>query len=177
MELRGEDIPFWLERLSRQGTSAIGLTGQDLYTEYLLSSKARARSTQTLRVLASISWQASQTRFGKPALCLIGPSDATLPGLASARRPLRVSVPAKYRALGRRYLNTLELQGYTFLKQYLRGGIEATIKAGLADLAIDIVYTGDTLREMGLAVYNIILLSDFYVLETSMTDTGGDTYE
>ena len=99
IEVRGEDVPFWVEEFRRKGKKAIGLTGGDLYEEYCL------RNTRTsLRVIGTLSWADAQARYGKPALCLVGPRNKNFEDFP---KNLTVCVAAKYKSLGKKYLNFL----------------------------------------------------------------------
>src|SRR3989344_5575165 len=69
IEVRGEDVPLWLENLQKLNKNAIGFTGEDLYKEYCLNKKSN------LRILSKIKWNDPGTLFKKPTLCLIGSKD------------------------------------------------------------------------------------------------------
>jgi len=157
IEVRGEDVPYWLESFRRKGKPAIGLTGEDLYEEY----KANNGSGSKLEILKTIEWQDETAKFGKPALCLIGPEDKELQDLP---KDLSIWIASKYRGLADRYLKKLEEQGYTFMKNYVNGCVETSCSEGIADLIIDIVYTGSSLKRYELTIYDTILKSDFLIL-------------
>jgi ATP phosphoribosyltransferase len=48
----------------------------------------------------------------------------------------------------------------------IAGSVETVLLSGVAELMIDIVVTGRTLREAGLSVLRVISTSDLAVLET-----------
>jgi|TARA_B100001971_G_scaffold203634_1_gene218775 ATP phosphoribosyltransferase len=154
--VRGEDVPFWVEEFQGKGKKVIGLTGEDLYDEYCAQ-----QSTVPPTILARIPWNDARAKYGKPALCLLGPKDRNLEDLP---KRLTVCIAAKYKNLGKSYLNFLEQNGYTFKKIYVNGCVEVSCKEGIADLVIDIVYTGKTLEQCGLKVYDLIAQSDFVIL-------------
>jgi len=153
---RGEDIPFIVEELSQNKKPAIGLTGGDLFKEYELSV-----SDTGLKVLKTIIWNDKKALFGKPVLCLMGPKDKKLEDLS---KTLRVSINSKYKNLAKKFLNNLEDRGYKFTKIYLSGSTESTFSNGISDLVIDIVYTGSSIKNANLAVYDKILESDFVII-------------
>ena len=148
---RGEDIPFMIEKLSQNGKKLIGLTGRDFLREYELS-----KHNNKLIVLKTISWHDKKAIFGKPALCLLGPKDKKLEDLP---KNLKVCINSKYKNLAKKYLNILEDKGYKFAKIYLSGSTEAAYCNGLSDLVIDIVYTGTSIKNANLIVYDKIFES------------------
>ena len=156
IESRGEDIPFIVEELSKNGKKVIGLTGKDLLKEYELS-----KYNTKLVVLKTIAWLDKNALFGKPVLCLLGPKNKSLEDLPKS---LKVCINSKYKNLAKKYLNLLESSGYTFVKIYLSGSTEAAYSNGLSDLVIDIVYTGASMRKANLEVYDKIFESDFVIV-------------
>ena len=58
----------------------------------------------------------------------------------------------------------MEEDGYEFWKNYVNGCVETSCSEGIADLIIDIVYTGSSLERYGLQIYDVIIKSDFLVL-------------
>ena len=153
---RGEDIPFIIEELSHDGRSAIGLTGNDLLKEYELS-----KEKTNLVVLKKFAWFDKNAIFGKPVLCLLGPKNKKLDELPDK---LKVCINSKYRNLAEAYLKKLEINGCIFKKIYLAGSTEAAYSSGLSELVIDIVYTGASIRNANLEVYDKIFESDFVVI-------------
>ena len=153
---RGEDIPFIIEELSQNGKKVIGLTGRDLFKEYELS-----KYNTKLVILKTINWDDKKALFGKPVLCLIGPEGKKLEDLP---KTLRVCINSKYKNLAKKYLNVLEDKGYKFTKLYLSGSTESAYFNGLSDLIIDIVYTGTSMKNANLEVYDKIFESDFVIV-------------
>ena len=144
------------EELSQNGKKVIGLTGRDFLKEYELS-----RYKNKLIILKTISWDDSKAIFGKPVLCLLGPKGKKLEDLPKI---LRVCINSKYKNLAKKYLNILEDKGYKFAKIYLSGSTESAYCNGLSDLVIDIVYTGTSMKNANLEVYDKIFESDFVVI-------------
>lgn len=153
---RGEDIPLIVEEFSKRGINAIGMTGKDLLKEYRLSN-----GETKLSVVKIIPWLDKNAIFGKPVLCLLGPKNKKMEDLP---KNLRICINSKYKNLANKYLNQLELKDYSFEKVYLSGSTEAAYSTGLTDLVIDIVYTGTSIRNAGLEVYDKIYESDFVII-------------
>jgi|TARA_B100001964_G_C14088127_1_gene533534 ATP phosphoribosyltransferase len=156
LEVRGEDVAFWVEQLKEKGKKALGLTGQDLYKEYCLENREI-----DLKVLKIIPWEDKTALFNKPALCLLGPKSKDL---ASLKKSLTVCIASKYKKIAKKYLNFLERKGFSFQKIYANGSIEATYDQGISDLVIDIVYSGSTMKKYNLKVLEKILESDFVII-------------
>ncbi|MFH0875543.1 MAG: hypothetical protein V1859_06380 [archaeon] len=156
MEVRGEDVPLFVKELSKKGKKAIGFTGQDLFREWCLRERERE-----LQVVKVIEWNDSSALFLKPVLCLIGPKEKKL---STIPKKAKVAVSDKYVAIAKKYLNLLEMQGFKFEKLYLSGSVESACSSGIADIAIDIVYSGSTLIKEGLVVYDKIFASDFVII-------------
>ena len=156
IDARGEDIPFLVKQFHEKNKKAFGLTGEDLYKEYCLENRETG-----LKIVKRIEWDDESAMFRKPALCLIGPQGKSLETLP---RNMTVSINAKYRKLAKKYLNFLERRGFAFKKIYMNGCVEASCSEGVADMIIDIVYTGSSLRKYGLVVLDRIMLSDYLVI-------------
>ncbi|MFH1850561.1 MAG: histidinol-phosphate transaminase [archaeon] len=154
IEARGEDIPLLVEQFSRKGRDVIGLTGEDLVAEYTMAGGSRSR------ILRRIPWNDPKARYGKPALCLIGN------GRGLPRVPT-VFISSKYRNIASAYLDS---KG-KFNKIFVNGCVEPNCKEGIADLIVDIVYTGASLERYGLRVLDVILKSDFLVIGPSPKPT------
>ena len=153
---RGEDVPFIVEELSKNGKKVIGLTGKDLLKEYEL-----ARYDTELVVLKTVVWSDEMALFGKPVLCLLGHKNKKLEDLP---KKLKVCINSKYKNLAKKYLNILEGRGYTFTKIYLSGSTESAYSNGLSDLVIDIVYTGASMIKTDLEVYDKIFENDLVII-------------
>ena len=155
LEVRGEDIPSWVCEYSAQNKPVLGLVGEDLYSEFKL------RKRNTLKVLRRISWIDKAALFGKPTLCLLGPLNKEL---KEFRNPVTVCISSKYTLLAKKYLNRYERTGVVFRKISMNGCIEACIQNKIADVVIDIVYTGTSIKKFQLQVYDQILQSDFLII-------------
>ena len=164
VESRGEDVPFIVEELSQNGKKVFGLTGSDLLREYQLS-----KYNSGLFIVKTISWTDNKAKFGKPALCLLGPKEKSLEQLS---KNLKVCINSKYKNIAKRYLNVLESKGYSFVKIYLSGSTEAAYCNELSDLVIDIVYTGASIKEANLDTYDKIFESDFVIISSKINSQG-----
>ena len=156
IEARGEDIPFLVKQFLNKGKNAFGLTGEDLFREYCLENKE-----SQLKVIKRIAWDDPSAIYGKPTLCLIGPEGKSLETMP---RDLTVCIASKYKKLAKKYLNFLERKGFSFKKIYINGCVETSCSEGIADLIIDIVYTGSSLIKYNLKAYDVIMQSDFLVI-------------
>ena len=153
----GEDIPFFVEILIKKDKNAIGITGEDFLKEYLLNVR-----DSNLTILQRIPWQEKSALFGKPVLCLLGPKGKTLEKFP---KNLRVAMNKKYAMISKKFLSQLQYRyGITFEKMYFSGSTEEVFVNGLADLVIDIVFSGKSAIEAGLEVYDKIFESDIVVI-------------
>lgn len=155
LEARGEDIPLVVERLSSGNKEVIGMTGYDLFKEYKLK-----KYNSKIEILKRIVWKDKKALFGKPVLCLLGPKDNNLEDFP---KKLRICINSKYKNISKKYLNLLEEKGYLFEKIYISGSTE-TVYNGISDLIIDIVYTGSSINNANLKIYDKIIESDFVIL-------------
>jgi ATP phosphoribosyltransferase len=157
--VRGEDVPFLANEVARSGRSVLAFTGEDLLDEWLASGGKLDERISRGRV----PWSDDSARYGKPALCLIGPRGLDVPQSGT----LRVAVCAKYEQLARRFLATMERPGLTIETVAISGSVEAAILHDVTDFMIDIVVSGKTIDELGLDVCTVILTSDLAVLEAN----------
>lgn len=159
IEVRGEDVPSWILEFQKKGKKVIGLTGEDLYKEYCLKERENAAN---ILILKRINWYDEKALYKKPTLCLIGPKEKSLKSL---EKNLTVCISAKYKKIAKKYLNFLESrENFIFKKIYVNGSVEKSCSEGIADLVIDIVYTGSSIKKCGLKVYDKIMQSDFLIL-------------
>jgi ATP phosphoribosyltransferase len=155
--VRGEDVPLLASELARSGRPVLALTGEDLLEEWL----ATGRTLDPRLTRRSVAWNDPSARYGKPALCLIGPRGTPVPQAGE----LRIALCAKYENLARRFLRTLERPGLRIEPVLIAGSVEAAILHDIADFMIDIVVSGTTIDRLGLDVRNVILTSDLALLE------------
>jgi len=155
LERRGEDVPRLVAEITEQGKSVIGITGDDLYDE------ARYRYPELMkkaRLLNTTDWFDKKAVYGRPALALIGKKEGVL---LDKSKMGAIGVPSKYRETSRRFLRSV--YGKNFKDELVfvySGSVEENISLGLYSFAIDIVYTGATLRESGLEILDVVRCSD-----------------
>ena len=122
---KGSDVPTYVE----YGAADIGVVGKDTVLE------------ENRRV-----YEVLDLGFGKCRMCVCGPE--------SARELLlhheRIRVASKYPNIAKDYFYNKKHQTVEIIK--LNGSIELAPLVGLSDVIVDIVETGSTLKENGLAV-------------------------
>ena len=157
IQSRGEDVPCFVEKLIGQGKNVIGITGEDLFAEFLLNNK-----DSEVEIIETVPWEDDKTMFGKPALCLLGPKDKSLSELP---KKLRICINKKYKRISDEFLAKMKYsERIEFDKMYFSGATEETFMEGISDLVIDIVYSGKSIEEAGLKVYDKIFESDIVII-------------
>jgi ATP phosphoribosyltransferase len=136
--LRPRDIALYVG----EGTLDLGITGRDL----LLDSKAKAEEVMAL------GFGSSRFRF------------AARLGTASSIEDLTGKrIATSYAGVVRSYL---EEHGIDATVTRLDGAVETSIQLGVADVIADVVETGSTMRQAGLAVFGDVILASEAVLVT-----------
>jgi|GEM_PF-3556166 ATP phosphoribosyltransferase len=153
---RGEDIPLLANALAHSGTPFLAFTGCDLLEESL---RAGYRMDPRIRV-ERIPWDDPTACFGKPALCALAAREANL-----SRERLRIAYCTRYARLSADYLQRIARSGIDVEPIPLSGAVESTLAYGIADVVVDIVVTGATMRRLDLRVVEILFLSDLALLE------------
>jgi len=157
LEVRGEDVPLFVSDLLKQGKNVIGITGEDLYREFLLKNK-----DNNIVVLETIDWQDSKCLFGKPTLCLLGPKSKQIENMP---KKLRICINRKYQRFTNKYcINKLVSQGYEVEKIYVSGASEEMFSRELVDLVVDIVYSGKSAEDAGMEVFEKLFCSDIVII-------------
>lgn len=126
--MRPSDVPTYVEA----GAADLGITGKDVLIE------------QSDRVL----YELLDLRFGACRMVVAGRAGDDQ-ALAEVRRLGAVRVATKYPRIARRHF---EETGRSAEVIEVKGSVELAPLAGLADVIVDIVDTGRTLRENGLEV-------------------------
>ena len=126
---KGPDVPTYVE----YGAADIGVVGEDTIME---------EGRKIYEVL--------DLGFGKCRMCVAGPEEAAR--LLNGQEQIRVAT--KYPRIARDYFNDTKNQTVEIIK--LNGSIELAPIVGLAEVIVDIVETGSTLRENGLEVLDEI---------------------
>ena len=122
---KGPDVPTYVE----YGAADIGIVGRD-----------------TILQEARNIYEVLDLGFGKCRMCVCGPESAR--DLLQHHEQIRVAT--KYPKIAKDYFYNKKHQTVEIIK--LNGSIELSPIVGLADVIVDIVETGSTLRENGLAV-------------------------
>jgi len=122
---KGPDVPTYVE----YGVADIGVVGKDT----LMEEGRRAHEVLDLG-------------FGKCRMCVCGPESSR--ELLEHHEMIRVA--SKYPKIAKDYFNNRKFQTVDIIK--LNGSVELGPIVGLSDVIVDIVETGSTLKENGLAV-------------------------
>lgn len=156
IRVRGEDIPFLVDELIGKGKEVMGLTGEDLYKDYCIQ-KGKTDS----KIIRKIEWDDGDALFGKPTLSFLGPKNKQLENMP---KNLSVCISSGYKNIAEKYLKSLESIGFNFKKIFLNGCVELAYSEGIADVIIDIVYTGSSMEESGLKIFDKVMESDFLII-------------
>ncbi len=127
---KANDVPTYVE----YGAADIGIVGKDTIVE---------ENRKLYEVL--------DLDLGKCRMCVAGPASAR--ALLDSGAMIRVAT--KYPKIAKDYFNNIRHQTVEIIK--LNGSIELAPIVGLAEVIVDIVETGSTLRENGLVVLEEIM--------------------
>ena len=122
---KGPDVPTYVE----YGAADIGIVGRD-----------------TIQEEGRKLYEVLDLGFGKCRMCVCGPKSAR--ELLNGQQLIRVAT--KYPHIAKDYFYNKKNQTVEIIK--LNGSIELAPIVGLAEVIVDIVETGSTLRENGLVV-------------------------
>ena len=122
---KGPDVPTYVE----YGAADIGIVGRD-----------------TIQEEGRKLYEVLDLGFGKCRMCVFGPESAR--ELLNGQQLIRVAT--KYPHIAKDYFYNKKNQTVEIIK--LNGSIELAPIVGLAEVIVDIVETGSTLRENGLVV-------------------------
>ena len=126
---KGPDVPTYVE----YGAADIGVAGADI----IMEEKRRV-------------YEVLDLGFGKCRMCVAGPKEAG--ELLKHHEMIRVA--SKYPNIAREYFYEKKNQTVDIIK--LNGSVELGPIVGLADVIVDIVETGSTLKENGLEVLETV---------------------
>ncbi|MBR1572656.1 MAG: ATP phosphoribosyltransferase [Lachnospiraceae bacterium] len=126
---KGPDVPTYVE----YGAADMGIVGEDTILE-------EARNIYEVLDLG----------FGKCRMCVCGPKGAQ--DLLNHQELIRVAT--KYPRIAKDYFYNQKHQTVEIIK--LNGSIELAPIVGLSEVIVDIVETGNTLRENGLDVLEVV---------------------
>jgi ATP phosphoribosyltransferase len=145
--LRPRDIAIYVG----SGELEAGITGRDL----LIDSGASARE------ILSLDFGASTFRFAGPAQ-----EKLSLESISGKR------VATAYPGLVEKHLTDLKISADVVR---LDGAVESSIRLGVADIIADVVSTGNTLRQAGLAIFGEpILVSEAILITGSSTSVASE---
>lgn len=122
---KGPDVPTYVE----YGAADIGIVGKDTILE------------ENRRV-----YEVLDLGFGKCRMCVCGPKSAE----ELLKHHERIRVASKYPEIAKDYFYNKKHQTVDIIK--MNGSVELGPLVGLSDVIVDIVETGSTLHENGLAV-------------------------
>lgn len=122
---KGPDVPTYVE----YGAADLGIVGKDTILE------------ENRRV-----YEVLDLGFGKCRMCVCGPKSAE----ELLKHHERIRVASKYPEIAKDYFYNKKHQTVDIIK--LNGSVELGPLVGLSDVIVDIVETGSTLHENGLAV-------------------------
>ncbi|PIN87205.1 hypothetical protein COV19_00960 [Candidatus Woesearchaeota archaeon CG10_big_fil_rev_8_21_14_0_10_44_13] len=166
--VRGGDIPQLVEDFMGQGETVYGLTGDDLFDEYLMKMSWNNQRSG-LKVLNTYDWFDEAAMYKRPALCLM----ARTSSISDLPEKPKLAMNSKYWFISNEYIEKAmyALGKKPAIKTY-SGGTEETITDGINDCCIDIVYSGKSLRENGLNVLDIVRFSDIVLIGQDPNDMG-----
>ena len=170
---RGEDVPLRVDDCIRRGEIAYGLTGDDLFDEYMLGA-----SNSPLRVLNTYDWFDSSAQFNRPALCLLN-REGLIP---NSSPPVSIAVNRKYERSSCLYLSQrLKSRGIQFSVAAYAGDTENTVVEGTHDWCVEVVYRGDkspdsAMSRAGLKVAEVVRFSDISLIGRKIINPWEEEY-
>ena len=170
---RGEDVPQRVDDCIQRGETAYGLTGDDLFDEYMLGA-----SSSLLGVLNTYDWFDSSAQFNRPALCLLN-REGLIPDTSP---PVSIAVNKKYELSSCQYLSQrLQSRGIQFSVVAYAGDTENTVVEGTHDWCVEVVYRGDKSSESaisrtGLRVAEVVRFSDISLIGRKIINPWEEEY-
>ena len=170
---RGEDVPQRVDDCIQRGETAYGLTGDDLFDEYMLGA-----SSSLLGVLNTYDWFDSSAQFNRPALCLLN-REGLIPDTSP---PVSIAVNKKYELSSCQYLSQrLQSRGIQFSVVAYAGDTENTVVEGTHDWCVEVVYRGDKSSESaisrtGLKVAEVVRFSDISLIGRKIVNPWAEEY-
>ena len=170
---RGEDVPQRVDDCIQRGETAYGLTGDDLFDEYMLGA-----SNSLLGVLNTYDWFDSGAQFNRPALCLLN-REGLIPNTSP---PVSIAVNKKYELSSCLYLSQrLQSRGIQFSVVAYAGDTENTVMEGTHDWCVEVVYRGDkssdsAISRTGLKVAEVVRFSDISLIGRKIVNPWEEEY-
>lgn len=144
--VRAEDVPIFVEKLTKKNISCIGLTGSDLYFNYQLNETK-------LSILEEINWFDKNALFKKPTICLMGKKIKDL-------NKSIIAINSKYKNIANNFLTNYSPKEII----YFNGATETSANLGISDFVIDIVYSGKSAKESGLIIFEKLFESNIVII-------------
>lgn len=170
---RGEDVPQRVDDCLLRGEVAYGLTGDDLFDEYMLGA-----GDSPLGVLNTYDWFDSNAQFYRPALCLLN-REGRIPDSSAV---VSIAVNKKYELSSRQYLS----QCFQSSKLQISivayaGDTENTVAEGTHDWCIEVVYRGErspasAMSKTGLKVAEVVRFSDISLIGREIVNPWEEEY-
>lgn len=170
---RGEDVPQRVDDCIQRGETAYGLTGDDLFDEYMLGA-----SNSVLGVLNTYDWFDSSAQFNRPALCLLN-REGLIPNTS---RPVSIAVNKKYELSSCQFLSQrLQSREIPFSVVAYAGDTENTVMEGTHDWCVEVVYRGDkspdsAISRAGLKVAEVVRFSDISLIGRKIVNPWEEEY-
>jgi len=170
---RGEDVPQRVDDCLLRGEVAYGLTGDDLFDEYMLGA-----GNSPLGVLNTYDWFDPNAQFYRPALCLLN-HEGRIPDSSVM---VSIAVNKKYELSSRQYLS----QRFQSSKLQISivayaGDTENTVAEGTHDWCVEVVYRGErspasAMSKTGLKVAEVVRFSDISLIGREIVNPWEEEY-
>ena len=170
---RGEDVPQRVDDCLLRGEVAYGLTGDDLFDEYMLGT-----GDSPLGVLNTYDWFDPNAQFYRPALCLLN-REGRIPDSSAM---VSIAVNKKYELSSRQFLS----QRFQSSKLQISivayaGDTENTVAEGTHDWCVEVVYRGErspasAMSKTGLKVAEVVRFSDISLIGREIVNPWEEEY-
>ncbi|MDE2706045.1 MAG: hypothetical protein OXI35_13325, partial [Gemmatimonadota bacterium] len=170
---RGEDVPQRVDDCLLRGEVAYGLTGDDLFDEYMLGA-----GDSPLGVLNTYDWFDPNAQFYRPALCLLN-REGQIPDSSAM---VSIAVNKKYELSSRQFLS----QRFQSSKLQISivayaGDTENTVAEGTHDWCVEVVYRGErspesAMSKTGLKVAEVVRFSDISLIGREIVNPWEEEY-
>ena len=170
---RGEDVPQRVDDCLLRGEVAYGLTGDDLFDEYMLGA-----GDSPLGVLNTYDWFDPNAQFYRPALCLLN-REGRIPDSSAM---VSIAVNKKYELSSRQYLSQrFQASKLQISIAAYAGDTENTVAEGTHDWCIEVVYRGErspasAMSKTGLKVAEVVRFSDISLIGREIVNPWEEEY-
>ncbi|MFT4304105.1 MAG: hypothetical protein ACMXYG_06060 [Candidatus Woesearchaeota archaeon] len=160
---RGEDIPQRVLDENNKGNLAYGMTGDDLFDEFMTKSTFMDLKPE-LTVLNTYDWFDPNAMYLRPMLCLMNSTG----NASDIPKDAKVALNVKYMTISERYLKTDPLlEGKNFSITTYAGDTEFTVSNGTNDCCVEILYGGSTMKQNSLKEVRKFRFSDIVLIGKS----------